>query len=252
MLAALAGDPEAKEDDNHAEQADGTVRTSVVGALLGDKGTNQDGGNGNKSTGGGAQPGGDALVDDQGRASPNPLDGTGHIARGHMEEEEADGDGQPQQKGNLPVLVIAVQDQRGNPPAGEEEEDDEVDNGAEEAVGDAKVPFALRTGLVRVDARAHNVCLADLFVVAVVWRRVAVMRLVDAARVVGVVLRRHERRVHVGAPGVDGIVVAGGIYAGRVVLVRVVMLVRRLERRVRVVVEALGGVVIGRHVGVGF
>lgn len=166
-----------------------------------------------------------------------------------MEEEEADGDGQPQQEGHLPVLVIAVQDQRGDPPAGEEQEDDEVHKGASHAVGNAKVPGALRAGLVRVNAGAHHICLADLFVVAVVGRRVAVVRLVDAAGVVGMVLDGHERRVHVGAAGVDGIVVAGGIHAGRVVLVLVVMLVRRLQRRVRVVVDALGGVVIGSRGG---
>lgn len=251
VLAALAGDPKGKEDDEHAEQADGAVGTSVVGALLRGKGANQDGSNRNSSTGRGAQPGRDALVDDQSGASPNPLDGTGHIARGHVEEEEADGDGQPHQKGNLPVLVVAVQDQRGNPPAGEEEEEEQVHKGAEVAVGDAKAPAALRPRLVRVDARAHNVRLAGLFVVAVVWRRVAIVRLVDAARVVGVVLRGHERRVQACAAGVEGIVVAGGIHAGRVVLVLVVMLVRGLQRRIWVVVDALGGVMIGSHVGGG-
>lgn len=253
VLAAPAGDPEAKEDDHHAEQADGTAGARVVGALLRDKGADQDGGNSHSSAGRGAQPGRDAVVDDQGGASPNPLDAVGHIARGHVEEEEADGDGQPQQEGHLPVLVVAVQDQRGNPPAGEEQENDEVHKGADHAVGDAKVPAAPRPGLVRVDGGAHHVCLADLFVVAVVGRRVAVVRLVDAAGVVGMVmgmvLRGHERRVHVGAPSIDGIVVAGGIHAGRVVLVRVVMLVRGLQRRVLVVVDALGGVVIGSHGG---
>lgn len=249
VLAAPAGDPETKQYDEHAEQADGTVGARVVGALLRDKGADQDGGDGHSSTGRGAQPGRDALVDDQGSARPNPLDGAGHIARGHVEEDEADGDGQPQQEGHLPVLIVTVQDQRGDPPAGEEQEDDEVHKGASHAVGDAKVPAALRAGLVRVDAGAHHVCLADLFVVAVVGRRVAVVRLVDAAGVVAMVLDGHERRVHVGAAGVDGIVVAGGIHAGRVVLVLVVMLVSRLQRRVRVVVDALGGVVVGSRSG---
>lgn len=37
VLAALAGDPEAKQNDEDAEQADGTVGARVVGALLRDK-----------------------------------------------------------------------------------------------------------------------------------------------------------------------------------------------------------------------
>lgn len=127
-----------------------------------------------------------------------------------------------------------------------------MDKGAEVAIGDTKVPFPLRTRLIGVNARADNVCMADLFVIAVVWRGVAIVRLVDAAGVVGMVLHGHERRVHVGALGVDDIVVAGGIYAGRVVLVSVLMLVSRLERRVWVVVDALGGVVVGSHAGIRF
>ncbi|KAH6603754.1 hypothetical protein Trco_007200 [Trichoderma cornu-damae] len=235
LAAVPAGGPEDGDDDEHAEEADGAVLARVVGALLGDEGADQDGGDRDEGAGGGAQPRGDAVVDDQRRVGPNPLDGVGQEAHGHVEEEEADGDGQPQQEGDDPVLVVAVQDQRRDPPAGEEQEDDEVDGGAEEAVGDAKVPAALRADLVRVEAGPHHVRPAALFVVAVVGRRVG------SRLVVAVVLRGDQRRVHVGALCVDGIVVAGGVNAGRVVLVLVMVLVSRLQGGIRVVVDALDG-----------
>lgn len=90
--------------------------------------------------------------------------------------------------------------------------------------------------------------LADLFVVAVVWRRVDVL-LVDAAHIMAVVLGGHQRRVQVGALGVDDIVMAGRVHPSRVMLVLVLVLVSRLQGRIRVVVDAVGGIVIGSRLG---
>lgn len=143
VLAVVACGPEAKEDDEHAKQADGTVGARVVRALLGGEGADNDGSKGHTGTERGAQLGRNAVIDDQRSVLPYPLDGIGDVARGHVEEEQANGDGQPQQKGDFPVLVVAMQDQRRNPPAGEEQEDDGVDKDAEVAVGNAKVPAAL-------------------------------------------------------------------------------------------------------------
>lgn len=251
VLAGIAGDPEAKEDDEHAKQADGTVGARVVGALLGAERASKDGSEGYSSTGGSAQLLGDAVIDDESRALPHPLDGVGDVAHGHMEEEQTDRDGQPQQEGDDPVLVVAMQDQRRNPPAGEEQEDEDVDKGAEVAVGDAKVPVALRARLVGVDSCANDARLADLFVVAVVRRRVDVL-LVDAAHIVSVILDWHQRRVQVGALCVDGIIMAGSVDSVRVMLMVMVVLVSRLQGRIRVVVDALGGIVVGSRVGSGF
>jgi len=36
---------------------------------------------------------------------------------GDVEEEEAQGDGEPEEEGDDPVLVVAVEDERGNPPS---------------------------------------------------------------------------------------------------------------------------------------
>jgi len=65
--------------------------------------------------------------------------------------------------------------------------------------------------------------------------------------VVPVVLRRHERGVQVGALGVDDVVVAGGVDAGRVMAVYVLVLVHGIERRVWVVIHSRRVVVLRRR-----
>lgn len=44
----------------------------------------------------------------------------------HVEEEEAESDGTPEKEGDDPIFVIAVEEQARDPPACEQEEDEEV------------------------------------------------------------------------------------------------------------------------------
>lgn len=128
-LTVTAGDPEDEEEDNHAEQTHGTVLASVVGDLLGHKSANEDSGDGDAGTSKSAQLGGDDLIDLDGAVLPHPFDRGRDVAAGNVEEDQAERDAEPHKEGDDPVLVVAVQDKRGDPPAGEEAEEDEVDQG---------------------------------------------------------------------------------------------------------------------------
>jgi hypothetical protein len=175
---------------------------------------------------------GDEVVHPDGGVEPDLLDDVGDMAAGDVEEDETESDGEPQEERDNPVLVVAVQHERGDPPAGEEAEDEEVDYRAAVAIHRAEAPApADDSGALRVGVCAGglvNDASFVLLVVAVVRRSVHAS-LFLLSEFVGVALGRDYAGRVCGAGCVDGIIVAGDIDAGRVVMMLVVVLVGGLE-----------------------
>lgn len=271
-----AGGPEAEADEEDTEETDGTVLTGVVRSLLRDEGTDEHRTNSDRSTSRSAQLRRDHVVDGHTAARPNPLDGVGDVTAGNVEEDQAQHDGEPQQEGNDPVLGVAVQDQRRDPPASEETEDEEVKQRTTVAVdrspaaaSESRVGHGLsissrdtvvallviailgeipHIGLLGRDSIVGAACIRVR--VSVALGDLAVVVQVDMGGVVSV--------VNGGARGVDDIV--RRLSRSRMVLVRVRVLVRGIKswikRRVGVATQAitsnlLGGVVVRRRLGVG-
>ncbi|KAJ0132490.1 Succinate dehydrogenase [ubiquinone] iron-sulfur subunit, partial [Fusarium oxysporum f. sp. albedinis] len=133
-LAVLASSPEDEEKDSHSEKTNGAVLTGVVSDLLRNKSADENSSYSDGSASESAQVGGDEVVDPDGGVEPDLLDDVGDMAAGNVEEDQTENNGEPQEEGNNPVLVIAVQDERRNPPACEEAEDEEVDYRAAVAI----------------------------------------------------------------------------------------------------------------------
>lgn len=178
----LASRPEAEEDNSQTKQADGTVLAGVVGALLRDEGANKDNGDGTGGADKGTELGRNKLDNLDDGTLPNPTNGLGGVAAGDVVGDQADHDSQPQQEGHNPVLVLSVQDERGDPPAGEEAEDEEVDERTAVAVDGTELGPAARRrrrvgalGMLRLGVDlavgAHHTGLLVLIVVALVLGR---------------------------------------------------------------------------------
>ena len=125
---------------------------------------------------------------------PHPLDGVGDVAAGNVEEDKTEHNSQPEKEGHNPVLVIAVQNERGDPPASEEATNDKM--GQRTTVTVERSHWSLceaRLGnWVRVRSR-DTVC--ALLIVAVVWGAVDIClvgghSIVRAVRSGGGVCRR--------------------------------------------------------------
>lgn len=113
----LGRGPENEQEHDQAEQTHGAVGARVVRRLLAGKRTSDDDSDGQERTGWDSQP----LGDERGKAHacvvPNKVHGLGDDGDGCVEEEQAQGDGEPQQERDDPVLVMAVQHQTRDPPA---------------------------------------------------------------------------------------------------------------------------------------
>lgn len=232
-LAVLASEIQDEQEDGKTKQAHGAVLAGVVSAFLGDEGANEHDGDGQSSTTKGAELLRNEVVDDKSRVLPDPADGARDVARGDVEEEQAQRDAEPDKERHNPVLVLAVQDERCNPPAGEEQEDEQVDERAQVAVEDAQLAMAATGRVILRHSRLSrsNSSLA-LLVVAVFGGRMH-RRVVNAMLVLVLVqraLRRDDGRVQGSSGRVGGVV--GASEAGRVVQVMVLVLIRSVERRI--------------------
>ncbi|XPS80098.1 hypothetical protein M3J09_012060 [Ascochyta lentis] len=116
-LLVAGGQPEGEDEDSQTEEGDGTVGTRVVLALLTSHGTDDDDSNGKGSASGNTHLLGDELSDSDSSVVPDPVHWLGDDGDGDVARDQADHDGQPEQKRNDPVLVIAVHDDRRNPPS---------------------------------------------------------------------------------------------------------------------------------------
>lgn len=252
-LAAIpASGPEESDEDQHTEETDGTVLAGVVLLLLRDERTNKDGTNGDGSAGGSSHLGGDLVVNDDGGVVPDPANGVGDVAARDVEEEEAQHDAEPHQERDDPVPVVVVEDQRGDPPAGEEHADEQVDQDAAVTVQRSQLST---TGLRAMVVGRGDEAGLHFLVVAVVGgsvggvSAVGELELLVVLQVLGrlnvvlveMALGRHGGGIGGGSGGVDGIVVAIGINARRVVMMLVAMLVGGIESGIRVTAQALGG-----------
>ncbi|KAB8339104.1 hypothetical protein FH972_022040 [Carpinus fangiana] len=231
--------PQHEDEDDQTEQAHGPVCTSVVRSLLGCEGADEDDCNDQERAGRDAQLFGNESHDFW------------------AEGEQAYRDGEPQQERDEPILVVAMQDQAGDPPACEQQEDKKVEEDAPFSIQVSKA-MALRVGLGLHRATIGSCSLALLGVVHGVGGLVgSSMLLRVAATVQIVVLRRRIRNCTV----VEGcalrvhhvvlVAVRASGGKGAVVEVRVGMFVRTVERGVVVHgdVRLRRGIVGLRHCG---
>lgn len=117
-LAAVAGrDPQQGQHDGEAQQGDGAVAASVVGRLLGHKRPDQDDGEGDQGGQRESQFLGNHLVDSHARVVPDKVHGHGDDGDGRPEKDQAQRDGEVQQKGDQPAQVVTMEDEAGDPPA---------------------------------------------------------------------------------------------------------------------------------------
>jgi hypothetical protein len=265
---AAAGAPESEQNDENAEEADGTVLASVFSSFLGGESANEDNSDGTSSSGDSAQLRRYQVVDDKGSVLPHPLDRVRDVTAGDVEEDEAERDGEPQEEGHDPILVIAVKNQRRHPPASEEAKDEEMNQVTAVAVDGspaATSPSRVGDGLTSIGGRDS---VSALLMVAIVGRAVDIglfsrnsivravrsrdgigVRVVPVAVIVHVALGRDMGRIRGGARGVNDIITRLG--RRRVVLVHVRVLVSRIQGRIRIathelVLDLLVGVVVRR------
>jgi hypothetical protein len=235
-LTVLASNPEEEEEDDHAEKTNSAVLTGIISDLLRNKSADENSSYSDGSASESAQVRRDELVDPDSGVKPDLLDGVGDMAAGNVEEEQTEGDGEPHEERDNPVLVVAVQHERCDPPACEEAEEDEVDYRAAVAIYGAETSApADYSGGVAVGVCAggfvDDACFV-LLVVAVVRRCRRCLFLL-----VGVALGRDYTWGVCCAGCVDGIIVARDVDAGRVVMVLVVVLVGGLESWVGIMVD---------------
>lgn len=107
-LAILARQPQDEEEDGKTEQADGAVLTGIVLDLLRDERADENDSNGQGCASERSELFRDAVIDDKRRVLPDPADRARDISDGDVEEEQTQRDGEPEEEGNDPVLVIAV------------------------------------------------------------------------------------------------------------------------------------------------
>jgi hypothetical protein len=158
-----------------------------------------------------------------------------------MEEDESKHNRQPQQERYHPILIVSMQDQGGNPPAGKETSNKEVGKDSMMAVQKPQLATPTRTAIIFT---RRNYSTLHLLMITVIRRRH--VSLFDAM-VVKRALRRNDSRVCGGSSCVGRIIVlAIGVDTRGMMEVLVVMLMLGLERGIRVATELVVGAVGSR------
>ncbi|KFZ20269.1 hypothetical protein V501_00235 [Pseudogymnoascus sp. VKM F-4519 (FW-2642)] len=116
-LAVLGGRPEEEDEDREAEAGDGAVGARVVLGLLAHHGADEDDGHGAQGAEGEAEAGGDHVDDALDDVPPEEGDGDHGVAGGDVEGYEADHDEEPEEEGDQPAVVVAVEDEACDPPS---------------------------------------------------------------------------------------------------------------------------------------
>lgn len=116
-LSVARSGPEGEDEHGQTKERNSTVGAGVVLALLTGHGTNDDDGNGKRGASRSAQLRRNHLSDPDSGVVPDPVHGLCDDGDGDVARDDADHDGQPEQERNDPVLVVAVQDDRRDPPS---------------------------------------------------------------------------------------------------------------------------------------
>lgn len=145
---------------------------------------------------------------------PCKLDSIGNGTHGDMPGNDSQRDAEPDEKRNNPIHVVAVKNKSGNPPAGEEQEEEDVDYDTTRAI--IKATEAALVNILRLVVWKGQKAGLAFFMVAVVGRSSSLFRV--------------SVQVFNGSTlAIDDVIGTAGVDARRVVKVRVVMLVLRLE-----------------------
>lgn len=110
-------DVEDGKHDCQTQEGNCTVATSVVCRFLRDERSHQDGGECDQGGEPDAEFFRNGLVDPDARIVPDPMHWLGNNGDGNPEEDDPEGNGEPEQEGNKPPQVVAVQNEASNPPA---------------------------------------------------------------------------------------------------------------------------------------
>lgn len=122
--------PESGEENDKAKQADCAVLPVVVCALLTHEGADEDDCDGDCGTGWQTPFLRNCLVDSAASISPSPSKWPHDVTGGNVERDNADGDCEPDEKWDDPVLVVVVKTQACSPPAGGDDPEGEVEPNA--------------------------------------------------------------------------------------------------------------------------
>lgn len=263
-LAPVSGSgPETEEKDEQTEQTDGTVRPSVVFSFRARERAHNDSSYGYESAKRQAHFLRDQRSDPNTRVVPNPMHRACDDADGDMEKDQAEHDGQPEEKGNDPVLVMAMNNDTGNPPTaacqftwlgyirqplnfsqsvpGEKHANEDVYEDAKLAVV-AGVFVSLGISLFGNAIGVGVLLQAAMFSLVVAASRLLNIQLFSLRMVqtmerivVGILCGDDARLVERGALGVGDLLIGElGVSVGTMVKMAVVVLVCNVQRRVGV------------------
>lgn len=117
LLPVAGSSPEAEQEDDETEQTDSTVRTGVILGLFADERSDDDDSNGQQSASRNTNILRDVAYEANSSVVPDPVHRPGDDGDGHIEEDQTKHDGEPEQEGNNPVLIMAMLDDGRNPPS---------------------------------------------------------------------------------------------------------------------------------------
>ena len=117
-LPVLACRPQNENEDSQPEQTDSSIVARVVLALRAGKCSHNYYSNDQSSAQRIPKPLRNELGEANAGVVPSPMHGLCHDRDWHMEEDEPQRDTEPEEEGYDPVLVVAVEDERRDPPSG--------------------------------------------------------------------------------------------------------------------------------------
>lgn len=139
LLAVPRGGPEDGQEHHQSEETDGPVLSAVVLGLLRGERTDDDDRHGHKRGAGDAKLLGNEGDKSRGGLIPDPTRRPHDNRNGHIEEDDAQRDGQIQQEGDQPPQVIPMEDETCNPPSRSARNDEPItetqDNPDEQWIG---------------------------------------------------------------------------------------------------------------------
>lgn len=110
--------PKSEDENAQTEEGHSTIGTCVVLAFLADECTNDDYSNRQSGTSWHAHLLGDEIREANSSVIPDPVHRLSDNGDRDVECDYSDHDGEPEQEGDDPILVLAVYDDTGDPPSG--------------------------------------------------------------------------------------------------------------------------------------
>lgn len=127
--SVVGGEPETKDSNNTAKEGDGALRTgSAALDLRGGKGSDQNDGQGTSSSGEQTESFRNELDNLDNSALPNPVGPDEEVLGGEVKGNQTSHDEHPEEGRNKPLGSVSFLGDNGNPPGGEEQAPEDVDD----------------------------------------------------------------------------------------------------------------------------